>query len=96
MLNTVTARQIQKDYKRIFDQVKETQKPIIVITNSKPTVAIVSLDFLERVDKPNDLLRLRQLELEAIKEHEEGKTKVISTQAELEEYIKEIHSYAQD
>lgn len=87
MLHTVTARQMQKEYKRIFDRVKETQKPVVVISNSKPMVAIISIEQLEKI-APH--YGLRELELIAIKEHEEGKTKVIRSVEELEEHFKEI------
>jgi hypothetical protein len=51
MLDTVTAREIQRNYRRIFDQVKGSQRPIIVISNNQPQVAIVSLDVLARVEQ---------------------------------------------
>jgi hypothetical protein len=46
MLNTVDARKIPHNYRRIFDQVQVTRQPMIVIANNRPQVAIVSLETL--------------------------------------------------
>lgn len=51
MLNTttVTARDILRNYKEVFDKVKKTKQPAVVISRKEPQVAIVSLDDLERL-----------------------------------------------
>ncbi|MBI2039688.1 type II toxin-antitoxin system Phd/YefM family antitoxin [Candidatus Microgenomates bacterium] len=51
MLDTtiVTARDILRNYRRVFDKVKKTRQPAIVVSKRKPQVAIVSLDDLERL-----------------------------------------------
>lgn len=51
MLNTVTTKQIQKDYRKIFDAVKQTDTPVIVINRSKPDVAIISINLLDKMQK---------------------------------------------
>ncbi len=45
----VTARDILRNYKSVFDDVKKTKLPAIVTTHKEPQVAIVSLDVLERL-----------------------------------------------
>lgn len=51
MLNTITitARDILRNYKEVFDKVKKTKQPAIVVSQKEPQVAIVSLDDLERL-----------------------------------------------
>lgn len=46
---TVTARDILRGYKEVFDKVKKTKQPAVVISQKEPQVAIVSLDDLERL-----------------------------------------------
>ncbi len=92
MINTVTARQIQKDYKRIFDQVRKTNKPVIVFSHSKPTVAIVSIAHLEKIS-PN--VALRKLELEARQAMENGEVEIIDTQEKLEQHFREMDKYSE-
>lgn len=42
--STVSARQIQRDYKSVFSQVKKTNKPIMVISNNEPQVVLISIE----------------------------------------------------
>lgn len=51
MLNTVTvtARDILRNYKEVFDKVKKTKQPAVVVSRKEPQVAIVSLDDLEKL-----------------------------------------------
>lgn len=51
LTNTVTAREVQRQYKKIFARVNRTKKPIVVISDNKPQAAIVSLDMLEEYEK---------------------------------------------
>jgi len=46
---TVTARDILRNYREVFDKVKKTKQPAVVVSKQKPQVAIVSLDDLERL-----------------------------------------------
>lgn len=49
MPKSVTPREIQRSYRKIFDEVKESQEPIIVMKNNKPDVAIISIKFLSKI-----------------------------------------------
>ncbi len=51
MLDTVTvnARDILRNYKQVFDKVKKTKQPAVVVSQKEPQVAIVSLDDLEKL-----------------------------------------------
>src|SRR3972149_10696995 len=48
---TVSAREIQRGYTAIFNQVKKTNKPIIVMANNTPQAAIISLKTLEALNR---------------------------------------------
>lgn len=47
----VTARDILRDYKRVFNDVRKTKRPAIVTTHKEPQVAIVSLEDLQRLQR---------------------------------------------
>ena len=47
----VTARDILRNYKKVFEKVKRTKEPVVVIAKKKPQVAIISLDGLEDLQK---------------------------------------------
>ena len=51
MLNTVTvtARDILRNYREVFDKVKKTKQPAVVISQKEPQVAVVAVDDLERL-----------------------------------------------
>lgn len=53
MLNTVTvtARDILRNYKEVFDRVKKSKQPAVVVSQKMPQVAIVSLDDLEKLEQ---------------------------------------------
>ncbi|MEK9143793.1 MAG: type II toxin-antitoxin system Phd/YefM family antitoxin [Patescibacteria group bacterium] len=48
---TVSAREIQRGYKKVFDTVKKTKKPIVVMANNTPQAAIISMDILEEYNR---------------------------------------------
>lgn len=52
MLNTVTitARDILRNYRQVFDKVKKTKQPVVVMSQKEPQVAIVSMDDLRRLE----------------------------------------------
>lgn len=50
MPTVVSARDIQRNYRQIFDQVKNSD-PIFVLTNNKPEVAIIDIKLLEKLYK---------------------------------------------
>lgn len=91
MLNTISAKQIQREYKKVFERANSENKPIIVITHNKPVGAIISLDLL---DKLNRNIQLELLEKEALKEYKKGHSKSISTPHELQDFFKEIRQAA--
>lgn len=87
MLNTISAKQIQREYKKVFEQANKDNQPIVVITNNKPVGAIISLDLL---DKLNKNIQLELLEKEALEEYKKGVTQTIQTPEELQKNFAEI------
>lgn len=43
----ISARDIQRGYKKVFDTAKKTKKPIVVMANNNPQAAIISIALLE-------------------------------------------------
>lgn len=83
MFNTISARQIQREYKKVLQQANDSKEPIIVMANNKPLGAVIGLDLLEK-------LELEKVLNEALEEYRAGKTKSIDTQEDLEKHFKEI------
>lgn len=65
---TVSAKDIQRNYRQIFNQAKKTKKPIIVLNNNKPDVAILDVKLLEsmiqRIELTDALEAINTLEAE--------------------------------
>lgn len=87
MFDTISARQIQREYKKILQKANESTEPIVVMANNKPLGAVIGLDLLEKI----------QLELivkQALKESKSGETKIIETSKDLKVDLKELEKYA--
>lgn len=83
MFTTVSARQIQREYRKVLQQANQSEEPIVVITRNKPIGAIIGLDLLEK-------LQIEAVLKEALNEYKAGKTRSISTPEELEAEFAEI------
>lgn len=68
--NTTTIKEIQENYSLIANQVKKTGKPLVILRNNKPDVAIISVKKLEELEAIGLLLQSR-------KEAGKGKAKVL-------------------
>lgn len=49
MPQTVPMREILRNWKGVFEKVKKSKEPIIILCNSEPQVALISLDMLEKM-----------------------------------------------
>ncbi|MBI4234926.1 type II toxin-antitoxin system Phd/YefM family antitoxin [Candidatus Peregrinibacteria bacterium] len=47
MPKTASSREIQKNYRALFDEVMETKEPLFVLNNNKPEVVVISLQTYE-------------------------------------------------
>lgn len=83
MLNTISARQIQREYKKVLQEANKSKEPIVIMSNNKPLGAVIGLDLLEK-------LQIEAVLKEAFNEYKAGKTKRISTSEELEAEFEEI------
>lgn len=80
---TISARQLQREYKKILERANKIKEPFVVISNNEPKGAIIGLDLLEK-------LQLDFVLKEALVEYKAGKTKTISTQKELEKEFEQM------
>lgn len=87
MYNTISARQIQRAYKKVLEAVDKSAEPFVIISNNKPVAAIINIRLLEKIERNH---KLDQLVAEGMKEYKAGRTTSISTPEELKTYIKEI------
>ncbi len=46
---TTTVREIQRNYKKVFEEVKKTKEAVVVMKNNKPDVAIMDVRELEEL-----------------------------------------------
>lgn len=63
MPQTVTTKDIQRNYRKVFDLAKKTKQPIVVMTNNKPDVAIIDAQELDYL-----LTHLKELETQDVLE----------------------------
>ncbi|OGE30765.1 hypothetical protein A3C59_03555 [Candidatus Daviesbacteria bacterium RIFCSPHIGHO2_02_FULL_36_13] len=87
MFTTISARQIQREYKKVLERANKSKKPIVVMANNKPLGAVIGLDLLER-------LQLEEVVREALEESRLGKTKNINTKEDLEADFEEMRKEA--
>lgn len=73
---TTTAREIQRNYKKVFSTVKRTKETVFVMKNNRPEVAIVDVKKLEEMEAVLEVLQSYQ-------EAKEGKTKELISLANL-------------
>lgn len=83
MFTTISARQIQREYKKVLELANKSKEPIIVMANNKPVGAVIGLDQLEKI-------QLEAILHDALEEYKAGKTKKIKTEKDLEKHFKEI------
>ncbi|MBI3954940.1 type II toxin-antitoxin system prevent-host-death family antitoxin [Candidatus Gottesmanbacteria bacterium] len=87
MFDTISARQIQRNYKGVLEKANKSKEPIVVMAHNKPLGALIGLDLLEK-------LQLEAVLHEALEEYKAGKTKTISTKEELEADFEEMRREA--
>ncbi len=86
MFNTVSARQIQREYKKVLQRANKSKEPIVVMANNKPLGAVIGLDLLEKI-------QLEFLVEQALADSKAGKTKVIKNMKELKADFREMEKY---
>lgn len=88
MLNTnfVPARNLQKSYKSIIEDVKAKKHAVVLTTNNKPQAAIVSLEDLEKIQQAKGI----QASLDMLKLASESRGELKSLPSDLRERANEI------
>lgn len=81
MLNThaVPARNLQKSYKSIIEDVKTKKHPVVLTTNNQPQAAIISLEDLEKLKQTKAL----QASLDMLKLINDSKVELKSLPSDL-------------
>ena len=51
MPKTASSKDIQRNYRTLFDEVIDTEEPLVVINNSKPEVVILSVKMYESLNE---------------------------------------------
>lgn len=87
MFNTISARQIQREYKKVLEDANKSKEPIVVMANNKPLGAVVGLDILEK-------LQIEAVLSQALEDYKLGKTKTINTTDDLEADFAEMRKEA--
>lgn len=87
MFTTISARQIQREYKKVLQKANKSKEPIIVMANNKPLGAVIGLEILER-------LQVEAVLNQALEAYKAGKTKTISTMEDLEKDFAEMRKEA--
>ena len=87
MFITISARQIQREYKKVLQQANRSKEPIIVMANNKLLGAVVGLDILEK-------LQVEAVLSQAFEDYKSGKTKTIKTMNDLEADFAEMRKEA--
>lgn len=57
---TTTAKELQQNYRKVFDLVKKTKEPVIVMRNNQPDVAIIDAKKLEEMEAIMAVLQSRE------------------------------------
>lgn len=73
---TTTAKELQKNYRKIFDEAKKHKQPIFVMRNNKPDVAILDAKKLEEMEAIMSVLQSKA-------EADAGKVKVLKSLKDL-------------
>ena len=73
---TASVREVQRNYKKLFDQVNKTKEPLFLLSNNKPKVVVLDFKVFEEISREKELTENEALEIiaQGDKEYREGKT----------------------
>lgn len=88
MLNTniIPARNLQKSYKSIIENVKRKKHAVVLTTNNKPQAAIVSLEDLDKIQQTKTM----EASLDMLKLAVESREELKSLPADLRDRANEV------
>ena len=58
---TTTIREIQRNYKKVFEEVKKTKEPIVIMKNNKPDIALVDVQKLEELNRQLEEFEMQEV-----------------------------------
>jgi len=94
MPTTVSARELQRDYKAIFVKANQTNQPIFIISNNKPQAVILGLKQAEEYNK----FMSEQKFWEAVREIQSKNryNNPITTQKDIDQAVEDAKQYVYD
>lgn len=86
MPKTASSKDIQKNYRTLFNEVMSSEEPLIVLNNNKPEVVVISIKTFESLSQSREDYEqnMAQKAIENYKlEKKNGKLKKLSSLADL-------------
>lgn len=87
MPKTASSKDIQKNYRALFDEVMDSEEPLFVLNNNKPEVVVISVKTFESLSKSREEYE-QNIAQRAIENYElekkNGKLKKLSSLADLD------------
>ena len=82
---TASVREVQRNYKKLFDYVNKTKEPLYLLSNNKPKVVILDVKVSEEISKEKELTENEALEIiaQCDREYQEGKTQTLTSLKDL-------------
>lgn len=87
MPKTASAKDIQKNYRTLFNEVMDTGEPLFVLNNNKPEVVVISVKTFESLSQSREEYEqnMAQRAIETYEmEKKNGKLKKLSSLADLD------------
>lgn len=84
--NIASVRDMQRNYKALFAAVKQSKKPLYLLSNNKPQVVVLDINFFENIiQKMRELEEQRVLDIteEGLTEYQKGETNVLKSLEDL-------------
>lgn len=78
----VSVEEMVRNYRMIFDRVKETRKPMIVLRRNRPDIALIDVNLLQEIEEKLKKWEEQQLVgivKEGREEFKQGKTRVLKS-----------------
>lgn len=57
--NTSTAKELQKNYRSLFDEVIDTKEPLVILNKNKGEVVIIDIETYDRMVRETEELELK-------------------------------------
>ena len=85
--NTASAQQVQRNYRKLFDEVMEGKQPLIILNNNKPEVVIIDIGEFQKIQEKADAFETEMAKRAIEIAHREKKTKKLKKLRSLQDLI---------